>query len=149
MTVLHAAALSDLVSGQFAGPRLNAVLLSLFGAGAALLAAVGLYSLLAAAVKARRRELAIRQAIGATPARLRSLVVVQGAWLSGTGLAFGLAGGLAFGRLLGKVLSGVAPYDLYTVVGVVALPMITSVAASYVPARRATRPDVIALLRDA
>ena len=52
VTVLHAAALSDLVSGQFAGPRLNAVLLSLFGAGAALLAAVGLYSLLAAAVKA-------------------------------------------------------------------------------------------------
>ena len=149
VTVLHAAALSDLVSGQFAGPRLNAVLLSLFGAGAALLAAVGLYSLLAAAVKARRRELAIRQAIGATPARLRSMVVVQGAWLSGTGLAFGLAGGLAFGRLLGKVLYGVAPYDLYTVVGVVVLLMITSVAASYVPARRATRPDVIALLRDA
>ena len=104
VTVLHAAALSDLVSGQFAGPRLNAVLLSLFGAGAALLAAVGLYSLLAAAVKARRREFAIRQAIGATPARLRSMVVVQGAWLSGTGLAFGLAGGLAFRRLLGKVL---------------------------------------------
>jgi ABC-type antimicrobial peptide transport system permease subunit len=121
----------------------------LFGAGAALLAAVGLYSLLAAAVKARRRELAIRQAIGATPARLRSMVVVQGAWLSGTGLAFGLAGGLAFGRLLGKVLYGVAPYDLYTVVGVVVLLMITSVAASYVPARRATRPGVIALLRDA
>ena len=89
MIVLHAAALSDLVSGQFAGPRLNAVLLSLFGAGAALLAAVGLYSLLAAAVKARRRELAIRQAIGATPARLRRMVVVQGAWLSGTGLASG------------------------------------------------------------
>ena len=149
VTVLHAAALSDLVSEQFAGPRLNAVLLSLFGAGAALLAAVGLYSLLAAAVKARRREFAIRQAIGATPARLRSMVVVQGAWLSGTGLAFGLAGGLAFRRLLGKVLYGVDPYDLYTVVGVVVLLMITSVAASYVPARRATRPDVIALLRDA
>ena len=77
VTVLHAAALNDLVSGQFTGPRLNAVLLSLFGAGAALLATVGLYSLLAAAVKARRRELAIRQAIGATPARLRRIVVVR------------------------------------------------------------------------
>ena len=94
----------------------------MFGAGAALLAAVGLYSLLAAAVKARRRELAIRQAIGATPARLRSMVVVQGAWLCGAGLAFGLAGGLAFGRLLGTVLYGVAPNDLYTVVGVVVSP---------------------------
>ena len=149
VTVLHAAALSDLVSGQFTGPRLNAFLLSVFGGGAALLAAVGLYSLLAAAVKARRRELAIRQAVGATPARLRRIIVVQGVWLCGVGLAFGLAGGLAFSRLLGTLLYGVASNDPYTVSGVVALLMITSVAASYVPARRATRPDVIALLRDA
>ena len=148
VTVLHAAALNDLVSGQFTGPRLNAVLLSLFGAGAALLAAVGLYSLLAAAVKARRRELAIRQVIGATPARLRRIVVVEGVWLCGAGLALGLAGGLASGRLLGAVLYGVTANDAYTVSGVVAFLMITSVAASYVPARRATRPDVIALLRD-
>ena len=149
VTVLHAAPLRELVTGQFTGPRLNAVLLSLFGGGAALLSAVGLYSLLAAAVKARRRELAIRQAIGATPARLRRIVVVQGVWLCGAGLALGLAGGLASGRLLRTVLYGVASNDLYTVGGVVVLLMITSVAASYVPARRATRPDVIALLRDA
>ena len=149
VTVLHATALGDLVSGEFTGPRLNAVLLSLFGAGAVLLAAVGLYSLLAAAVKARRRELAIRQAIGATPARLRRIVVVEGVWLCGAGLAFGLAGGLVSGRLLGTVVYGVAPYDLYTVLGVIALLIITSVIASYVPARRATRPDVVALLRDA
>jgi putative ABC transport system permease protein len=148
VTVLNAAPLSDLVSGQFTRPRLNAVLLSLFGAAAALLAAVGLYSLLAAVVKARRRELAIRQAIGATPAHLRRIVVVQGVWLCGAGLALGLAGGLASGRLLGAVLYGVAANDLYTLLGVVALLMITSVAASYVPARRATQPDVIALLRD-
>jgi len=149
VTVLHAAALSDLASGQFTGPRLNAVLLSLFGAGATLLATVGLYSVLAATVKARRRELAIRQAVGATPAHLRRLVVVQGIWLCGTGLALGLAGGLASGRLLGTVLYGVAANDLHTVSGVVVLLMITSVAASYAPARLATRLDVIALLRDA
>jgi putative ABC transport system permease protein len=146
--VFQAAALSDLVNEQFTGPRLISVLVSLFGAGAVLLAAVGLYSLLAAAVKARRRELAIRQAIGATAGRLRRMVMVQGAWLCGTGLAFGLAGGLASGRLLGRVLYGVAPNDFYTVFGVVVLLIITSVVASYVPARRATRPDVIALLRD-
>jgi predicted permease len=149
VSVLQAAALRDLVSRQFAGPRLNAVLLSLFGAGAVLLSAVGLYSLLAAAVKARRRELAIRQAIGATPARLRHLVVVQGIWLCGAGLALGLAGGLASGRLLGSVLYGIAANDVYTVLGVVVLLMLTSVIASYVPARRATRPDVMSLLRDA
>jgi ABC-type antimicrobial peptide transport system permease subunit len=149
VAVLHAAPLGDLVSGQFTAPRLHAVLLSVFGVGTALLAGVGLYSLLAAAVKARRRELAIRQAIGATPARLRRMVVVQGVWLCGAGLALGLAGGLASGRLLGTVLYGVAPNDLYTVSGVVVYLMITSVVASYVPARRATRPDMVALLRDA
>ncbi len=149
VTVLHAAALSDLVSVQFTGPRLNAVLLWLFGTGAALLSTVGLYSLLAAAVKARRRELAIRHAMGATPARLRRIVVVQVLWLCGAGLAFGLVAGLASGRLFGSVLYGVAPNDLSTVLGVVVLLMIFSVAASYVPARRATRPDVVALLRDA
>ena len=145
VTVLHAAALTDLVSGQFIGPRLNAVLLSLFGAGATLLATVGLYSVLAATVKARRRELAIRQAIGAAPARLRRMVVVQGIWLCGAGLAFGLGAGLASGRLLGAVLYGVVPNDFYTVSGVIVLVMITSVAASYVPARLATRLDVAAL----
>jgi putative ABC transport system permease protein len=148
VTVLQTAALSDLVSGQFTVPRLNAVLLSLLSAGATLLAAVGLYSLLAASVKARRRELAIRQAIGATPARLQRMVVVQGVRLCGAGLALGLAGGLASGRLLGNVLYGVAPNDFYTVLGVVGFLLIVSMAASYVPARTATRPDMIALLRD-
>ena len=149
VTVLHAAALSNLLSRQFSRPRLNAVLLALFGAGAALLAAVGLYSLLSAAVTARRRELAIRQAIGATPARLRRMVVIQAVWLCGVGLAFGLAGGIAISRLLGSVLYGVASHDLSTVFGVMLFLVVTAVAASYVPARRATRPDMMALLRDA
>ena len=149
VTVLGAAALSDLVAGQFTGPRLNAVLLALFGAGATLLAAVGLYSVLAAAVRMRRRELAIRQAIGATPARLRGLVVVQGVWLCAMGLALGLAGGLACGRLLRGVLYGVAPNDPGVVAALVALLMIVSMAACYLPARRATRPDLTTLLRDA
>ena len=149
VTVLSVAPLGDLVNREFAGPRLNAVLLSLFGAGAALLAAVGLYSLLAAAVKERRRELAIRHAIGATPARLRSMVVLQGLGLCGAGLAFGLGAGLAVGRVFGSVLYGVAANDFYTVSGVVVFLTIIAVAASYFPARRATRPDMMALLRDA
>ena len=148
VTVLHAAALSDLVNEQFAGPRLNAIVLSIFGAGAGLLATVGLYSLLAAAVNARRRELAIRQAIGATPARLRGMVVRQGAWLCGAGLALGLGAGLVTGRLLGALLYGVAPNDLETVIAVVILLVMVTMAACYVPARQATRVDLTTLLRD-
>ena len=148
VTVLHAAAPSDPVTGQFTVARTerHSPLVVWCRSNAA--GCRWPYSLLAAAVKARRRELAIRQAIGATPARLRRIVVVQGVWLCGVGLAFGLAGALASGRLLGTLLYGVESNDLYTVLGVVVLLMITSVAASYVPGRRATLPDVIALLRD-
>jgi predicted permease len=148
VSVLRTAALSDLVSGEFTGPRLSAVLVSLFAAGAALLAGVGLYSVLASAVKARRRELAIRQAIGATPSHVRRLVMAQGARLCVAGLAFGLGAGLASGRLLGTVLYGVASNDLQTVTGVVAFLVIISMAACYVPARQATRAELTTLLRD-
>lgn len=148
VTVLDATPLSDLVGREFTEPRLNAVLVFVFSAGAAVLAAAGLYSLLAATVKARGRELAIRQAVGATPARLRRVVVVQGLWLCGVGLAFGLTAGLAFGRLLGTVLYGVAANDIGTVSGVGVLLGATAVVASYGPARRATRPDAMALLRN-
>ena len=148
VTVLRAAALGDLVSGQFAGPRLSAVLVSLIAAGAALLATVGLYSLLAAAVRARRRELAIRQAIGATPGQVRRLVMAQSVWLCAAGLAFGLGAGLASSRLLGTVLYGVVPTDLQTVLAVVGFLIIISVAACHVPARQASRADLTTLLRD-
>jgi len=148
VSVLQTVALSDLVSGEFTGPRLSAVLVSLFAAGAAMLAGVGLYALLASAVKARRRELAIRQAIGATPGHVRRLVMAQGAWLCAAGLAFGLGAGLASGRLLGTVLYGVASNDLQTVTAVVAFLMIISMAACYVPARQASRADLTTLLRD-
>jgi predicted permease len=148
VAVLSATGLNDLVSQEFATPRLSAVLLSMFGAGALLLAAAGLYSMLGAAFRARRRELAIRQAIGATPARLRRVVVAEGGWLCGAGTVFGLVGGLVFGRLLGAVLYGVTPNDVYTVLGVVIVLVIASLTASYVPARRATRSDLVALLRE-
>jgi hypothetical protein len=148
LTVLGAAALTELVDGQVAGPRLNALLLAVFGAGATLLAAVGLYSVVGAAVRMRRRELAIRQAIGATPARLRRMVVVQGVWLCGTGLAFGLGAGLACGRLLGSVLYGVAPNDPRVVLAATALLTVVCMGACYIPARRAARPDLTTLLRD-
>ena len=146
--VLHAAALSDLVSDQFTGPRLNAALLALFAAGAVLLAVVGLYSVLAASVRGRRRELAIRQALGATPARLRAMVLGQGFWLCAAGLAAGLVAGIAAGRVLDSVLYGVAATDPRTVLGVAVLLSVASVAAAYWPARQATRPELTALLKD-
>jgi putative ABC transport system permease protein len=148
VAVLHAAALNDLVSDQFTGPRLNAALLALFAAGAVWLAVVGLYSVLAASVRGRRRELAIRQALGATPARLRAMVLGQGLWLCAAGLAAGVVAGIAAGRVLDSVLYGVAATDPRTVLGVAVFLTVASVAAAYWPARQATRPELTALLGD-
>ncbi len=148
VAVLHAAALRDLVTEQFTGPRFNAVLLALFAAGALLLAVVGLYSVLAGSVRTRRRELAIRQAVGATPARLRAMVVAQGLGLCAAGLAAGLVAGFATGRLLDSVLYGVTANDPGTVFGAAALLTLASLAAAYWPARQSTSPDLTALLRD-
>jgi predicted permease len=148
VAVLHAAALRDLVTEQFTGPRFNAVLLGLFAAGAMLLAVVGLYSVLAGSVRTRRRELAIRQTVGATPARLRAMVVTQGLGLCAAGLVAGLFAGFATGRLLGSVLYGITANDPGTVFGAAALLTLASLAAAYWPARQATTPDLTALLRD-
>jgi ABC-type antimicrobial peptide transport system permease subunit len=148
VTVLHAAALRDLVTEQFTGPRFNAVILGLFAAGALLLAIVGLYSVLAGSVRTRRRELAIRQAVGATPARLRAMVVAQGLGLCAAGLAAGLVAGFATGRLLDSVLYGITANDPVTVFGASALLILASLAAAYWPARQSGIPDLTALLRD-
>ena len=77
VVVIKAEPMRGLVEGQFARPRLSAFLVSVFGAGALFLASVGLYAVLAYVVRQRRRELAIRHALGATPSRLRGLVVRQ------------------------------------------------------------------------
>ena len=148
VAVLHAAGLRDLVTEQFTGPRFNAVILGLFAAGALLLAIVGLYSVLAGSVRTRRRELAIRQAVGASPARLRAMVVAQGLGLCAAGLAAGLVAGFATGRLLDSVLYGITANDPVTVFGAAALLTLASLAAAYWPARQATIPDLTALLRD-
>ena len=106
--------MAQLVAGQFAQPRLSASLIAVFGAGALLLASVGLYAVLAYVVRQRTRELAIRHALGATPSRLRSLVVRQALLLAGMGAVWGLLAALAGGRLLRSLLFGVHPADPLT-----------------------------------
>jgi len=136
-----------IVANQLAQPRLVAALLGVFGTGALLLAAIGLYAVLAYLVWRRTRELAIRQALGASPSRLRSSVLGQALVIAGVGIVLGLAGALAGGRLIRSFLFGVAPNDPLTLVGVAAMLLIVALAAAYVPARRASRADPAALLR--
>jgi putative ABC transport system permease protein len=148
VVVTSAAPLHALVAGELAEPRLSAVLAGVFGAGALVLASLGLYAVLAFVVRQRTRELAIRHALGATPLRLRALVLRQALVLAGTGAVWGLLVALAGARLLRSLLFGVSPTDPLTLATVTATLILVALAAAYLPARRATRADAAAMLRE-
>jgi predicted permease len=128
-------------------PRLLAQLLTLFSGLALLLAAIGLYGVLAYMVAERRGEIGIRLALGANRARLLGHVMMQGLVLAGTGITVGVAGALVLSRLLTSLLFGVQPADVMTLA--IAIPSIVGVAAlaSWFPAWRASRLDPIVVLR--
>ena len=127
--------------------RLDTWLLGSFAAAALLLAAIGIYGLLAYAVGQRRRELGIRLALGASRGDVMSQVVGDGIRLAVAGIVIGVVIALAITRLLSALLYGVGASDPMTFVGVVALLALVSLVASYLPARRAARVDPMVALR--
>jgi len=137
-----------LLAGQLARPRLSAVLTAAFGGGALFLAGIGLYAVLAHVVRQRRRELGIRQALGATPWRVRVLVMSHALVMAGTGTAWGLLASLAVGQGLRSHLFGVSPTDPFTLAGVTVLLMTVALVASYRPAKQATAIDAASALRE-
>jgi putative ABC transport system permease protein len=139
--------MEELLGASIAQPRLNLLLLGLFAALALLLAAVGIYGVLAYAVTQRTREIGIRLALGAEPNAALLLVVRQGATLALTGIALGLAGSLVLTRFISTLLFGVSPTDPLTYAAVSGLLLMVALAASYIPALRATRVDPIVALR--
>jgi ABC-type antimicrobial peptide transport system permease subunit len=108
---------------------------------------VGLAGTLMRMVLERRQELAIRAALGATPGRTIAAILREGALLAIIGVVIGIGGALAAGRVLRAFLHGVSPYDPATLGGVAAVVAAVSVAVCYLPARRASRVDPLALLR--
>ena len=124
------------------------LLLLLFGASALLLAAVGIYGVLSYNVEQRTRELGIRMALGAAGTEVRGLVLRQAVVMIGLGIALGLAAALLLSRVLESQLFGVSARDPLTFAGVALLLAATALAASYVPARRATSVDPIEALRN-
>ncbi|WP_223641122.1 ABC transporter permease [Corallococcus sp. EGB] len=130
------------------GPRrLSALVMGLFAGVALLLAALGLSGVIAFSVTQRTRELGIRMALGAARGDVLRLVLAQGLRLSLTGVAVGLCLSLALARLLGALLYGVSADDPWTFGGVALLLTGVALAASWLPARRATRVDPIIALR--
>lgn len=134
-------------SHSIAQPRLTALLLSVFAALALILAAVGIYGVMAYSVTQRTHEMGLRMALGARASDVLALVVGQGMLLAGAGIVLGLAGAFAMTRVLEKFLWGVRPTDTFTFIVVSLLLVAVALLASYLPARRATRVDPMVALR--
>lgn len=130
-----------------ATPRFTAALIGGFAALALVLAAVGLYGVMAHTVVQRRREIGIRVALGARPSDVRGLVVGQAFRLGAVGVAIGLVGALAATRVLASLLFGVSAWDPVTFAAICAPVAAVVLIAAYLPARRATKVDPAAALR--
>jgi predicted permease len=127
--------------------RYPAFLIGVFAAAALLLAAIGLYGIMAFAVAQRTREIGIRMALGAERKDVVGMILRDGGRLLVAGLTIGMAGALASSRLLSGFLFGVRPYDPVTLVLVAALLSFAALLACYLPARRAAKVDPIEALR--
>lgn len=130
-----------------ASQRIALTMLVAFGGLALVLAAIGLYGVMASAVAQSRRELALRMALGAEPADLIRVVLTSGLVVTGTGMVVGTAAALQGTRLLGYLLYEVGPRDPVAFVSAVLVVAIAAILACVVPAWRATRTDPIHALR--
>ena len=137
----------DVVAASLATPRLTGFLLGTFAVMALLLAAVGLYGVLAYVVARRTHEIGIRLAIGADRGQVVGMVLRQGLTLAAVGLAVGFVCALGLTRLMGSVLYEVTPGDPWTYAAVGAALLAVSVAASAIPALRAARVNPLEALR--
>ena len=145
--VMRVLPFAETLEAPLARPRFNAFLLALFAAAAVLLAAVGHYAVVAAHVRQRETEIALRVALGAAPANVRALVLGEALWLAGLGTIVGLSiAGLATRSLRGLIFE-VGTLDPVSLFGAAAALMLVSLLASYLPMRRATRLDSAAVLR--
>ena len=130
-----------------ATPRFRTFLLVVFAGVALLLALAGVYGVMAYTVSQRVPELGVRIALGATPGDIMRLIVGQGAKLAAAGVAIGLGLALASGRVLKEVLFGVTAHDPIILALVVAAVAVATLAACYIPGRRAVRVDPMLALR--
>jgi putative ABC transport system permease protein len=140
--------MDEIVASTAAESRFNALLFGIFGGLALVLATIGVYGLLAFSVARRTTEIGTRMALGANRAAVLKMVLKQGIALVVVGLILGLAGAIAVTRSLAPLLFGVRSTDPISFMGVAALMLLVGLVASYFPARRATRVDPMAALRD-
>lgn len=145
--VLSAVPFADYLDRPLGRPRFNAFLIGVFGIAALLLSTLGLYAVMAAHVRQRDREIAVRLALGASGANVRGLVLMEAGRLAGLGVLLGVAGAIAGTRFLRGLLFEVQPMDPVMIGGAAVLLIAAAALAAYAPMRRAVRGDLVSVLR--
>jgi putative ABC transport system permease protein len=139
--------MDEVIEASIGQRRLTMLLLGVFAGMALLLAMVGIYGVIAYSVAQRTQEVGIRRALGAKPGDILRLVLGQALGLTLAGVVIGIGGALALTGVMKGVLFQVNVADPATYVGIALLFIAVALAASYIPARRATRIDPMAALR--
>ena len=142
------ATMSDIVAASVQQPRDRTTLIAIFAGVALLLAALGVYGVMAYGVNERTREIGVRVALGAASGDVVGLIVRGALGMTSIGVALGLVGGFLASRLLGSLLFGVTATDLPTFAVAAIVIMGVAAVASWLPARRAARVDPVVALRD-
>ena len=135
------------IATTIAAPRFRTLLLAIFAAIALVLAAVGIYGVMAYSVAQRTREIGIRMALGSPSAGVFRLILGNGLKVTLAGIVIGIAAAAALTRYLSTMLYAVRPTDPLTLVGTALLLVAVAMLACYLPARRATRVDPMLALR--
>jgi putative ABC transport system permease protein len=147
LPVAHIRGMQQVVGESTARNDFYMTLLTIFAGVALLLAAIGVYGLMAYSVQQRTQEIGVRMALGASPPQVRRMVVIQGMRLALVGVILGVGSALALTRLMRSLLFGVKPWDPAMIVLVAVLLSAVTLLATYLPARRASRVDPVVALR--
>ncbi len=150
MPVYDVLTMADHLSGgnAFMAQRLAALVATMFGAVGLILATIGIYGVVSYSVSQRTREIGVRMALGAAAGDVQRLIVLQASKVTLAGVVLGLLASVAITRLMGQLLLDVSPTDPVTFLAVTSALTTIAFAASYIPARRATRVDPIIAMRD-
>ncbi len=147
LPVANVSSMEEIVSNSLSRQKFNMWLMTVFGFTALLLAAIGIYGLMAYSVQQRTQEIGIRLALGARLEQVRNMVVRQGMLLAGVGVAIGLAAAYGLAQSIASFLFGVEAHDALTFASVPLLLCLVALAAIWIPARRASRVEPLKALR--